>query len=380
MTSPMRNDQDLDVAVRSWLRENDEPTPDRNRHIGRIMGRVDETRQRHRLWPLNPFGRRAVHSATGTEGVEPIASGGTAILAPARVLAVLALALMVTTGVAWLASQPRSLPLSAGETGVDAADQVLFDRLGSLWAGEETDLQTTLETYAEDAVHHVLWLDHVEVVRGATDMWQRMRQSAIVDQSSSRPIRLPDSWDGSHRYLLAPAEGAESSLTGTACVVWIRDERITRHDCVLPASFDAAAWPTMVFPDQAAQAERERLLAAVRGAQEDLDRAALAEVTSPDIEHHVISKNQVYTLTGMDEYWWMMTTGGPPQLYATVDLPAPAGELRWAHAVSVGDGALCVFWAKDGVITRHDCIVPEITTVPATLTQIVEPPADWSPG
>ena len=115
---------DLDAAVRSWLRENDEPTPDRSRHIGRIMGRVDETKQRRRLWPLNPFGRRAVHSATRTEGVDPVASRGTAILAPARVTTVLALALLVATGLAWLASQPRSLPLSPGEAGVDAADVV----------------------------------------------------------------------------------------------------------------------------------------------------------------------------------------------------------------------------------------------------------------
>lgn len=380
MTSPLRSDQDLDAAVRSWLRENDEPTPDRGRHIGRIMGRVDETRQRRRLWPLDPFRRRAVHSATGTRGDAPIETKGTAILAPARVLAALALALVVTTSLAWLASQPRSLPLPAGEAGVDAADQVVLDRLGSLWAGEETDLQTTLETYAEDAVHHVLWLDHVEVVRGATSMWQRMRQSAIVDQSDSRPIRLPDDWEGSHRYLLVPAEGAESSLTGTACVVWIRDERITRHDCVLPAAFDGGAWPTMVFPDQAAESERERLVAAILEAQETRDRAVLDRITSPDIEHHVVSQNQVYTLEGMDEYWWMMSTGGPPEMYAVVDLPAPAGEVRWANVVGVGDGALCVFWAKGGLITRHDCIVPGITTVPATLTQIVEPPADWSPG
>jgi hypothetical protein len=320
-----------------------------------------------------------VHSATGTEGVEPVASRNTAILAPARVMTVLALALLVTTGLAWLASQPRLLPLSPGEAGVDAADQALFDRLGSLWVGEETDLQTTLEVYARDAVHHVLWLDHVEVVRGATSMWQRMRQSAIVDQSDSRPIRLPDDWTGSHRYLLAPAAGAESSIDGTTCVLWIRDERVTRHDCVLPTAFDADEWPTMVFPDRAAEAERERIAKAIREAQENMDRAALTQVTSPDIEHHVVSRNQVYTLAGMDEYWWMMSVDGPPEIYATVDLPAPAGEERWAMVGDVGGGSLCVFWAEGGRITRHDCIVPGITTVPATLTQVVEPPADWSP-
>jgi hypothetical protein len=161
-------------------------------------------------------------------------------------------------------------------------------------------------------------------------------------------------------------------------VLWVRDERITRHDCILPSAFDDADWPAMRFPDTRAAAERERLTAAITLAQDTMDRAALAEVTSPDIEHHVVSKNQVYTLEGMDEYWWMMKSA-PPELYANVDLPAPEGEVRWANVTNVGDGSLCVFWAEGGRVTRHDCIVPGETTVPPTLTQVVGPPEAWSP-
>ncbi len=50
-----------------------------------------------------------------------------------------------------------------------------------------------------------------------------------------------------------------------------------------------------------------------------------------------------------------MSLGGPTAI-ADVDLPAPDGEIRWANFSNIGTGTLCVFWARDGLITRHDCI------------------------
>jgi hypothetical protein len=101
----------MNNALRSWLRTDDEPVADRDRQVGRIMGGVDETRQRRRLWPPNPFGRRAVHSAAGSDGSAPVTDRTTAALVPARVTTVLALVLVVAVGLVWLtASRGNSRP------------------------------------------------------------------------------------------------------------------------------------------------------------------------------------------------------------------------------------------------------------------------------
>jgi len=373
MNTPLRDDRDLNAAVRSWLHEGDEPTPDRNRHIGRIMGRVDETKQRRRLWPLNPFGRRAVHSAAGTEGVQRVHGDRTTVLEPALVMTALALTLIVATGLIWVASQPRAVSVLPGAAAVDAADQALYERLLTLWAGEDTDLEMTRQVYAEDAVHSVLWLDDEEVIRGELGLWSRMRESARIDWTRSWPIRLPDSQSGDHRYLLVPTAGTSDGLGGTACVLWIKNEQVTRHDCVMPMSTDNEALPALWAPDEAAATERDALMTSLTSAQHTADRATAELSLSPDVRHHVLSANQVYTLEGIDEWWAVM--GGPGlTTYVDADLPAPEGERRWASFNSVGGGTLCVFWARDGLITRHDCIVPFPTTVSDMLTTIEEPP------
>ncbi len=99
----------------------------------------------------------------------------------------------------------------------------------------------------------------------------------------------------------------------------------------------------------------------------------LENLIAPDVAHHVLSANQTYTLEGITEYRSVMSLGGTTTLI-NVDLPAPDGEIRWANFSQVSSGSLCLFWARDGLITRHDCIVPSTTTVPASLTEIEAPP------
>ncbi|MEX1344559.1 MAG: hypothetical protein AB1Z63_07810, partial [Candidatus Limnocylindrales bacterium] len=53
------DERDMEQVVRSWMREDDEHATDRNRQVGRIMGRVDETHQRRGAWRLFPFWRGA---------------------------------------------------------------------------------------------------------------------------------------------------------------------------------------------------------------------------------------------------------------------------------------------------------------------------------
>ena len=90
MTAPQRHDRDMDTAVHSWLREDDEPTADRSRQIGRIMGRVDETQQHRGPWLSNPFARRRAHSTGGAE-----TDGGRRGLARAAMTAVAVVAILI---------------------------------------------------------------------------------------------------------------------------------------------------------------------------------------------------------------------------------------------------------------------------------------------
>ena len=90
------------------------------------------------------------------------------------------------------------------------------------------------------------------------------------------------------------------------------------------------------------------------------DREALEQAVSPDIIHRVAYDNHDVTHRGIDAYWSVANQGlAPPEaLIPNIDLPAPEGELRWAAFADVGGGTLCTFWAADGQVIRHDCIVP----------------------
>lgn len=374
MTSPIRDDRDLSAAVHSWLSELDGPAPDRGQQIGRIMGQVQAISQRRRLWPRNPFGRGAVGAVT-TESETAVvpANGRTTALLRMRTLSALATVVLVTVSLMWVASRPLQQPLVPAGWPVDPADRGLFEGFASLWAGDGTDLLTTREVYGGDAVHSVLWLDHEEVISGDFAIWNRMRASMGVDPGDSELTRLPDHSSGARRYLLTPASPTAASLAGAACVLWVDEARVARHDCILPTTYESEAPPSMVAPDPTSRAAREVLTAAFTDALSASDREAVEVVVSPEITHHVLSANQVYTLEGIDEYWNVLGFGGPGTS-VNVDLPAFEGELRWANFSDVSTGTLCVFEARAGLITGHDCIVPSTTTVPVGLTEIGTPP------
>jgi hypothetical protein len=47
-----------------------------------------------------------------------------------------------------------------------------------------------------------------------------------------------------------------------------------------------------------------------------------------------------------------------------IEMEAPDGELHWVRLVDVttptfrGEGTVCSFWARDGQVVRHDCLLP----------------------
>ena len=365
MTTSRHDERDVSAAVQSWLRDNDEPTPDRNRQIGRIMGRVDETRQRRRLWPLNPFPRRAMRSGTGPDGAITVASGGTAVWSAARAVSLLAVVAIVVVGFLAVALRPTNPELEAGAVAspspiveastlpIDAGDEALIKRMEDLWTAGAVSVPDVLEVYAPNAFHTIMWTDAVHRFQGGEAIAGRMM--AAENPGSSGPAawtRVPDSDAGEHRYLAVSQEGG-----GIPCVFWIANDHITRHDCFVPMSetgepFTPGEPPAGVVPDEL----RALLTLGWSG-----DRAAIEQAVAPDIIHYVEWNEHATVHKGIEEYLSVINPGlyGPLKVLASpIDLPAPEGELRWTDFSDVGGGTLCTFWARGDKVIRHDCIVP----------------------
>jgi len=362
------DERDMEQAVRSWMRDDDDHAADRNRRIGRIMGRIDETRQRRHRWQRLPFwhGRRRVDEADAE-----LYATGPGVTAWSAMAGIAVLALVVTALAFLLAPRAGQSPAPAASPSpsptaqptMDPADAALFARFEDTWSGMQTSLADVREVYAEDAVHTALWQDTVDRVVGPQRIWQRIQSSSTVDPGVK--LRLPDAANGAHRYL-----GVSEDLDGIACVFWIQDDRITRHDCILPKASTSSTSPDFppASPDTLELWETiEQDF--VRG-WATADRELIARVVSPEIVHHVALNNYDYTLRGIDLYVDVMGGDNPPEALAPpVALPAPEGEARWTDFSDVGGGSLCTFWARDGLIVRHDCVVPTSMVaqpVPAT--------------
>ncbi len=177
-------------------------------------------------------------------------------------------------------------------------------------------------------------------------------------------IRLPDSaWTDDRRYL-----GVPKGLDGIACVVWVRDALITRHDCILPMASTSTATPAFSAPSPDSLALWQEIGPTLTEGWAQASLEAIEQTVSPDISHHVAYDNHEYTLEGIREYMSVMGYGEIVELAPPLALPAPAGEHRWAAFGSIGGGSLCTFWERDGLIVRHDCVVP-IATVPRSIAE-----------
>ncbi|MFO7532338.1 MAG: hypothetical protein R6W93_07720 [Candidatus Limnocylindrales bacterium] len=350
MTTRMPDGRDMGEVVRSWMRDEEEPTADRNRQIGRIMGGVDETRQRRRLWPPDPFARRAMHRADGAEASLGSARTGVVVtLTPLRGMGAGAALVVAAALLVAVAQGPATVRL-AGAVAPSPVDEALFERASALWSG---DVLAVSDVYVSDAVRTLLWLDKVERFRGSDAIAGQAQLLAAIDEPEPLRTRLPNGVAGEHRYVTV-----SPNVGGVACVVWIEDERITRHDCILPvASVDPPPSFVSVAPDAEVRREAISTLNS-RGWRGDLD--ALEQAASADIIHKVAYNNTDVTHIGIGKYRSVAGLDLPPveNQMPDIDLPAPQGELRWANFSSVGGGSLCVFWAADEQLVRHDCIVP----------------------
>ncbi len=186
------DDREMEQAVRSWMRDDDERPPDRNRQVGRIMGRVDETRQRRGAWRLLPFRRGATRvdeidedliAAGRGAGLVMFGRGGIA----ASLMSAMAVIALIATSFAFLTLRPSDEPVTPGagasasaspQPTLDPADRELMARLEGVWSGQETSLDDVRDVYAQDAVHTALWHDTEERSVGPSDIWQRISDLA----------------------------------------------------------------------------------------------------------------------------------------------------------------------------------------------------------
>ena len=371
MTRPP-DDRDMDQLVRSWLRADEGHPGDRNRQIGRIMGRADETRQRRGPWRFLPFWRHGTATDSHDDDLVPARRGGVTPLAGAAVAVLAFVVLSFAVGMlerdepmlgpaASPTASPSPSPVPLQMTADDAA---LFERLSAgTWLGPASDVDEALALYDDDAVHTALWLDEGERFVGSADIAYRMLGSARVDATDNVRIRLPDHQLGARRYFTySPGLGAIS------CVFWIENDQFTRHDCILPMYLRStpphAPWSFAMEdlqpPSPEDIAARQVLSSSLLEAMAQGDVLRLAEIVSPDVVHLVQSDNQAYTLTNFAE-WTQILSSSPIEAITIADLHAPEGELRWADFSSVGGGTLCVFWAREGQVARHDCVVPGYT-------------------
>ena len=354
MTGPTGEDREMRAIVRSWLSADDGPTADRNRQIGRIMGRVDETRQdglpRLPAW----FGR---HTLSKGRNVAPAAFAAMAVVA------------LVTTGVLFGLFRPTdpapgpaviaSASPSPQAPSMDPADEALFERLSNLWGTDAVDVSEAMDVYAPDAVHTALWTDKVQRFAGSNAIANRIMVSEKVEVDGPAGwTRLPDAESGAHRYL-----AVTERVGDMPCVVWVEQDRITRHDCILPMA-EAGEWPfTAGTPPEGVRRED---LAELMTTGWSGDEAVIEQVASPDIIHFVAFDDHAVRHKGIEEYVTVNGASrglaGPIAIAPAQDLAAPEGELRWTNYSDVAGGTLCTFWARGDKVIRHDCIVPARTT------------------
>lgn len=358
--SRVPDERTMEQAVRSWIRDDDEYPADRNRQVGRIMGRVDETRQRRGAWRFLPFGRGTGRVDAHDEELYEHAGGEIAVRrGVSSAMAVAAVAVLLVMGIAFLALVPRSMAPGAGGSSpapaptVHPDDADLMAAFGAIWSGEGATLETVSRVYDERAVHSSVWHDQVERFYGPEEILARIERSMGVEPGAWIP--LPDrrgALPGERRYL-----GASANLGGIVCMASVRDDRIARHECLLPLATTGliAAWGP---PADDTLAVREELWPDFVEGWANGDRELIEATVSDEIVHHVAYPLTETTLTGIDEYMTVMGDGSPRELIDAIPLPAPEGERRWASYSDVMGGTLCTFWARENQLIRHDCIVP----------------------
>jgi len=241
-----------------------------------------------------------------------------------------------------------------GLSTVAAAAASTLDELVALnqraWSGEP---ELLAETYAPEGVHTATFYDRTNEYVGPDHV-------AAVTGSGGGPEMIGPRIDikldeGDWRWASFVSLGG-----GSACLWHAVDGQIVRHDCMVPEmSYQRrpAAGVTTDPDTLAAIAELEARLGGAWGRESSLE--ALEAVYAPDAVHTTRSLDTTRTYTGPAEIAKVALLGSSIEPIADlVAFEAPPGELAWAEVDDLAGGTVCLFHAVDGLVTRHDCLLP----------------------
>jgi hypothetical protein len=226
----------------------------------------------------------------------------------------------------------------------DSLDELIELNLRA-WAGETELLD---QVYAPDGVHTATFYDRTRIYEGP---------EGIAEVAGGGGINLIGP-----RIVIPAAEGEWRWASfvdlagGTVCLWRASGGLIVRHDCVLP-EMSYASQPPAVLADEDASRAIDELTERLAEAWQTGTPEALAAAYAPDAVHSARSMNATRRYEGPDEIA-VVAGSAIGQIGPRVDFEAPEGELAWAQVVEVAGGSVCLFRARDGMITRHDCFLP----------------------
>jgi hypothetical protein len=91
----------------------------------------------------------------------------------------------------------------------------------------------------------------------------------------------------------------------------------------------------------------------------DGETELLAEVYAPEGVHTATFYDRTNEYTGPEEIARVAGYGGIELIGPRIEIPSAEGEWRWASFASLAGGTACLYHAVDGLMVRHDCLLPE---------------------
>ena len=220
------------------------------------------------------------------------------------------------------------------------------------WAGE-TELLS--EVYAPDGVHTATFYDRTNEYVGPDEIGRVAGLAGFGEIELIGPVVEIPAADGELRWASFSSFGG-----GSACLLHAVGGQIVRHDCILPeTSAQSRAWVGLADAEtSAAIDEVQARLDGSWGTHATVE--SLSDVYAPDAVHSARYLNRTWSYDGLEEIhrFASLGSGRITHLGERVDFEAPEGELAWVEVVGIAGGSVCLFGAVDGMITRHDCVLP----------------------
>jgi hypothetical protein len=240
--------------------------------------------------------------------------------------------------------------VAAQDSGADTATNEPLDELIALnrqaW-NEDADL--VREVYAPDAVHTATFYDGTDVHEGVEAIVGVARMGGTINEVAPR-VDIPAA--AGYRWA-----GFSDFAGGTVCLWRAFDGQIVRHDCLLSAN-GSEIRPGAGLADGSGAAAIDEILVRLTPAWGG-GLEALEAVYAPDAVHTARYLNRTMRYEGPEEIHAVARNGGPSDLIGDrVEFEAPDGELAWAQVSDIMGGTVCLYRARDGMITRHDCLLP----------------------